>query len=158
MKGLGLVLVFVALPGLDQEGAGLGLGHLLGVLQVGQVIVGFFELLLGFSQVDDGLGQVGAGGVLQIIDRLLGADELELGGGVGGVGLAAEADEGLAGFHRLALTHEQLADHAAGVEGDLGVADGFQPAFGDDRAVGQHRWDRLRRRRSRSPCSGTGGC
>ena len=83
MLGLGAVLI--AAPGLDQEGAGLGLRDLVGVLEVIQIIHSFVVLFLGILQIDDGLGKIGAGGVGQVGQGFLGTDEFELGGGVLGI-------------------------------------------------------------------------
>ncbi len=137
MLGLGAVLV--ASPGLDQEGAGFGLGDFAGVVEVVEVIDGLVVLFLGILEVDDGLGEVGAGGVGQVGEGFLGADELELGGGVLGIGGIAEADELLPLLDGLTFVDGDVADATAGGEGDLGEAHGFEPSFGDDRAVGDHR-------------------
>ena len=76
-------------------------------------------------------------------------DEFELSGGVLGIRGIAQADEGLSLFDGLAFLDEDVADDAGGGEGDLGIPDGLQASFGDDRAVGDHRRDGLW---GRGPC------
>src|SRR6185503_16848893 len=106
------------------------------VLEVVQVVDGILVLFLGIPQIDDGLGEVGAGGVVEVGQGFLGTDQLELGGGVLGIGGVAQADELIALLDFLPFGDQDVADATAGGEGDLGVADRFEPSFGDDRAVG----------------------
>jgi hypothetical protein len=73
--------------------------------------------------------------MLQVVESLLGIGQLELGSSVVGVGGIPELDDGVTFLDGLAFLGEDLADDAAGGEGDVGEADGFEASFGDDRIV-----------------------
>ena len=145
LEEFGASAILIAFPGLDEIGADFGARDFLGVLEIGQIVIGFVEVFLGLLQINDGLRQICTGGVEQIVQRFLSGDEFQLRGGKLGIGGIAEADERLPLFDRLTFLSEDLADDAGGIEGDLGIPSGFQSAFGDDGAVGNHRGNGSRR-------------
>jgi hypothetical protein len=58
---LGLGTILIAAPGLYQVGAVFGLGNLVGIVEIIQVIDGIVVFFLGILQIDDSLGKIGAG-------------------------------------------------------------------------------------------------